>query len=108
MAMFLITLDEPLHSSKAEWEAYSNKRDSWVPAMLQTPGLKEIRFYVDPHEASPIVTGCYEFDNLESIYNLLDSELFKGIMAEMRQFGVTNIQWRILENSPVMPEPLKP
>ena len=108
MAMFIITLDEPLHSGEAQWEAYGKKRDAWVSTVLQTPGLKEVRFYVDPYEASPIVTGCYEFDSLESIYNMLGSDGFKATMAEMRQFGVTNIQWRILDNSPLMPEPLKP
>lgn len=108
MAMFMLTLDEPLGASDAEWNSYEQKRDVWVAATLKAQGLKEIRFYVNPHETSPTVLGCYEFDSLDSIHHMISSDDFKRIMREMRQNGVSNIRFRVLENSPVMPEPLRP
>ena len=83
MAMFMLTLDEPLGATEAEWNSYEQKRDVWVAATLKTQGLKEIRFYVNPHETSPTVLGCYEFDSLDSIHHMISSDDFKRIMDKI-------------------------
>lgn len=106
MALIVVTWDLPANQDQIE--QYTAKSNEWGQDILQRPGLVQWCAYRNPLSATPQVMAIQEYDSLESARAWLDTDRMKQVIAEMRDSGCSNFTIQLWDQSPIIPEPIRP
>jgi heme-degrading monooxygenase HmoA len=106
MALGVMTWKLPAAGPSDQYAERS--RNSWIPATLSQPGVKEFRAYRIPGEGFLKVRVETEFTSLEHARQWLNSSDYARIKAELADHGATEIAEETWDASPILPEPLRP
>ena len=105
MALVITSWDLP---AQDKLEEYGQKAaTSWIPTIMQQPGVKEFRAYRTAYGASPQVMVHTEFATLAAAQAWISSEACANQIAELRATGCPNVTFEIWDASPIVPDPIK-
>ena len=106
--MICVLIQYELPSDKASLAQYT----SWVTGdgmkqFMALKGLRELRLYRDHSELSPEVVAMLFFQDLPSALPAASSEVWQKLVTNLTIWGSTGPQLRILEPSPLFPQPVQ-
>ena len=99
----VVSYDYPLSPEGSKH--FLSQAERWLRESLSWAGAIEHRVYRSADGTSPLVTVATVYDTLENALAIMPAA--SKLAMEMRAYGATNIEMRVLAPSPVYPDPIK-